>query len=146
MMENSKVPRDLAFRVARMATFLEIVVSRGTITMKQESTNRRRTSDNAIHGNVNEWWYDTCATIHVTYDRTIFKAFESSKEGHEKQMGSEKRSKAEGKGTIDLFFTSSKKVLLTNVLYVLEMSRNLVNGNLLGKPGIKVVIYSGKLI
>ena len=74
---------------------------------------------NAIHGKVSGWWYDTCATIHVTYDRSLFKTFLSSKEGHEIQMGNEKRSKVEGKGTIDLFFTSGKKVLLTNVLYVL---------------------------
>ena len=72
----------------------------------------------SIHGKVSGWWYDTCATIHVTYDRTLFKTFESSKEGHEIKMGNDKRSKVEGKGTIDLFFASAKKVLLTNFLYV----------------------------
>ena len=49
-------------------------------------------------------------------------------------------------GTIDLFYTSCKKVLLTNVLYVPKMSRNLVSGNLLGKPRIKVAIDYDKLI
>ncbi|CAD5164586.1 unnamed protein product, partial [Musa acuminata subsp. malaccensis] len=37
-------------------------------------------------------------------------------------------------------------VTLTNVLHVPDMSRNLVSGNLLGKPGIKSVFESGKLI
>ena len=48
--------------------------------------------------------------------------------------------------TIEVLFTFGKKVTLVNVLYVPEMSRNLVSGDLLGKPGIKVVFESGKLI
>ena len=47
---------------------------------------------------------------------------------------------------MDLFFTPGEKVLLANVLYVLDMSRNLVSGNLLSKLGIKAVFESGKLI
>ncbi|XP_062075176.1 uncharacterized protein LOC133779203 [Humulus lupulus] len=66
--------------------------------------------------------------------------------GHEIQMDNKKMSKIKGKGTIDWFFTSGMKVLLTNHLYVLEMSKNRVSGNFLGKQGIKVVIDSGKLI
>ena len=61
-------------------------------------------------------------------------------------MGNEGRSKVLGKGSVDLHFTSGKKITLINVLYVPDMNRNLVSGNLLGKPGIKSVFESKKLI
>ena len=30
-------------------------------------------------GKVQGWWYDTCATVHVTYDKSLFKTFEDAK-------------------------------------------------------------------
>ena len=47
---------------------------------------------------------------------------------------------------LNLPFTSGKKVTLTNVLCVVDMNRNLISGVLLGKPGIKSIFKSGKLI
>ncbi|RVW81286.1 Retrovirus-related Pol polyprotein from transposon TNT 1-94 [Vitis vinifera] len=99
-----------------------------------------------VQGKVQGWWYDTCATVHVTYDKSLFKTFENAKEDQEIQMGNEGRSKVLGKGTIEVVFTSGKKVTLINVLYVPDMNKNLVSGDLLGKPGIKAVFESGKLI
>lgn len=61
-------------------------------------------------------------------------------------MGNEERSKVLGKGTIEVAFTFGKRVTLINVLYVPDMNKNLVSGDLLGKPGIKAVFESGKLI
>lgn len=61
-------------------------------------------------------------------------------------MGNEGRSKVLGKGTIEVVFTSGKKITLINVLYVPYMNKNLVSGDLLGKSGIKAVFESGKLI
>ncbi|CAL9111731.1 unnamed protein product [Musa textilis] len=61
-------------------------------------------------------------------------------------MGNEVCSKVIGKGNVELIFISGKKVTLTNVLHILDMSRNLVSENLLGKPGIKYVFESRKLI
>ena len=99
-----------------------------------------------IQGKVPGWWYDTAATVHVSYDRSAFKTYEDVTDGQEVQMGNEVRSKVVGKGTVELVFTSGKKVILTNVLHVPDMRRNLVSGDLLGKPGIQVVFKSGKLI
>ncbi|RVW95711.1 Retrovirus-related Pol polyprotein from transposon TNT 1-94 [Vitis vinifera] len=99
-----------------------------------------------VQGKVQGWWYDTCATVHVTYDKSLFKTFEDAKGDQEVQMGNEGRSKVLGKGTIEVVFTSGKKVTLINVLYVPDMNKNLVSGDLLGKPGIKGVFESGKLI
>ena len=61
-------------------------------------------------------------------------------------MGNEGRSKVFGKGSVELLFTSGRKITLANVLHVPDMNRNLVSGDLLGKPGIKSVDESGKLI
>ncbi|KAI9177785.1 hypothetical protein LWI28_019255 [Acer negundo] len=101
---------------------------------------------NVVHGKVQDWWYDTCATIHVSYDRSLFKTYGEVMDEQEIQMGNEGRSKVVGKRSVDLVFTSRKKVTLTNVLHVPEMNRNVVSGDLLGKPGIKFVYEPGKLI
>lgn len=61
-------------------------------------------------------------------------------------MGNENRSKVHVKGSIELSFISGKKIMLVNVLHVPDMNRNLVSDDLLGKPGIKTVYESGKLI
>ncbi|TXG47924.1 hypothetical protein EZV62_027218 [Acer yangbiense] len=47
----------------------------------------------AIQGKVHGWWYDTCATVHVSYDKSLFKTFEEVGNGQEIQMGNEVRSK-----------------------------------------------------
>ncbi|RVW62250.1 Retrovirus-related Pol polyprotein from transposon TNT 1-94 [Vitis vinifera] len=99
-----------------------------------------------VQGKVQGWWYDTCATVHVTYDKSLFKTFEDANGDQEVQMGNKGRSKVLGKGTIEVVFTSGKKVTLINVLYVPDMNKNLVSRDLLGKLGIKAVFESGKLI
>ena len=101
---------------------------------------------NAINGKVSGWWYDTCATIHVSYDKSLFKNYSELSDGQEIQMGNEGRSKVFGKGSVELLFTSGGKITLANVLHVPDMNRNLVSGDLLGKPGIKSVYESRKLI
>ena len=29
----------------------------------------------AVNGKVLGWWYDTCATVHVSYDKALFKTY-----------------------------------------------------------------------
>ncbi|KAL5575402.1 hypothetical protein UlMin_017101 [Ulmus minor] len=45
---------------------------------------------NAIQGNIQGWWYDTCATVHISYDRSFFKTFDEL--GSTQEMGNENRS------------------------------------------------------
>ncbi|RVW59251.1 Retrovirus-related Pol polyprotein from transposon TNT 1-94 [Vitis vinifera] len=71
-----------------------------------------------VQGKVQGWWYDTCATVHVTYDKSLFKTFEDAKGDQEVQMGNEGKSKVLGKGTIEVVFTSGKKVTLTMLAHV----------------------------
>jgi hypothetical protein len=63
------------------------------------------------------------------------------------QMGNNDTVKVEGKGTVELQFTSGKKkLILINVLYVPVIRKNLVSSNLLYKKGVKAVIESDNLI
>ena len=101
--------------------------SEGKINSIQEEKIVATVSEiNAIKGKVPGWWYDTCATVHVSYDKSVFKTYHEMDGDQEIQMGNEVRSKVIGKGNVDLIFTSGKNVTLTNVLHVPDMNRNLV--------------------
>ena len=69
----------------------------------------------AVKGKVQGWWYDTCATVHVAYDRAAFKTYSEVNDGQAVQMGNEHRSQVVGIGNVDLNFTSGKTVTLANV-------------------------------
>ena len=93
-----------------------------------------------------DWWYDTGATIHVYNNKSHFKSLEDAMVGQQVKMGNNNTTKVEGKGTVELQFTSGKKLILINVLYVPEIRKNLVFANLLCKKGVTVVIESDNLI
>ncbi|KAG6529604.1 hypothetical protein ZIOFF_011813 [Zingiber officinale] len=77
---------------------------------------------NVVQGKVLGWWYDTCATVHVAYDKSLFKTYQEIEGMQGIQMGNEGHSK------------------------VVDMNRNLVSGELLNKAKIKAVYEYGKLI
>ncbi|CAL1413330.1 unnamed protein product [Linum trigynum] len=93
-----------------------------------------------------DWWYDSGATAHICNKRAMFKDYTESTEGHEVLLGDHRTIKVLGSGTVELFFTSGKKVVLTNVLHVPDVRKNLVSGFMLCKKGIKVVIESDRVI
>ncbi|KAL0451904.1 UNVERIFIED_CONTAM: hypothetical protein Slati_1168500 [Sesamum latifolium] len=94
----------------------------------------------------NDWWYDSGATIHVCNDKNLFKDYEIATEGQKVLMGNANTAAVLGKGSVEVHFTSGKKLLLTNVLHVPEIRKNLVSAALLCKKGLKAVIESDKLI
>jgi hypothetical protein len=51
-----------------------------------------------------------------------------------------------GKTSAELNFNSEKKLLLVNVLDVLDIRKNLVSANLLCKKGFKAILKSNKII
>jgi hypothetical protein len=55
-------------------------------------------------------------------------------------MGNNDSAKVQGKGVVEIQFTSGKKLILTNVFYVPTVRKNLVSTNLLCKKGLKAVI------
>lgn len=99
-----------------------------------------------IKGKVQGWRYDTCATVHVSYDKTTFKTYYEVIDGQDVQMGNEGRSVVVVMGTVELKFIYGNKVNLINVLHNLDMNKNLVSENILGKLGIKSIYELSKLI
>lgn len=93
-----------------------------------------------------DWWFDCGATVHVCNDKNQFKVYEDAAVGHEVLMGNHNKSKVFGTGTVDINFTSGKKLTLINVLHVPEIRKNLVSASLLCKKGLKTVLESDKLI
>ena len=61
-------------------------------------------------------------------------------------MGNNDVAKVHGKGSVELQFTSGKKLLLVNVLHVPDVRKNLMSANMLCKKGFKTVLESEKLI
>ena len=66
-------------------------------------------------------------------NKSHFKSLEVAMVGQQVQMGNNDTAKVEGKGIVELQFTSGKKLILINVLYVPEIRKNLVFANLLCK-------------
>ncbi|KAJ4977379.1 hypothetical protein NE237_002485 [Protea cynaroides] len=82
-----------------------------------------------------DWWYNSDATI-----------FEKVIEGYEVMMTNNDTTKVLGKGTVEISFILEKKLMLVNVLFILEIRKNLVSTNLLCKKGIKAVLEFDKII
>ena len=61
-------------------------------------------------------------------------------------MGNGNIAKVLGKGSMELQFTSGKKLILQTVLHVSKIRKNLVSVNLLAKRGPKAVIESDKIV
>ncbi|PKI57989.1 hypothetical protein CRG98_021620 [Punica granatum] len=100
---------------------------------------------NLIGSNPKEWWLDIGATRHVCSNRDLFTILESVT-GERIYMGNSTHSALEGQGKVVLKMTLGKELTLNNVLYVLEIRKNLVSGSLLNKHGFKMVFESDKVI
>ena len=83
----------------------------------------------------NDWWYDSGVIIHVCNNKNHFKDYKITADGQEVLMGNFNAAKVVGKGSVELNFTSGKKLLLLNVLHVPDMRKNLVSAYLLYKKG-----------
>ncbi|KAJ4956023.1 hypothetical protein NE237_012806 [Protea cynaroides] len=93
-----------------------------------------------------DWWYDFGATVHMCNDKSQFKTFEKVIEGYKVMMENNDTTRVLGKGTVEISFTSKKKLVLVNVLFVPEIRKNLISTNLLCKKGIKIILESDKVV
>ncbi|KAL0463234.1 UNVERIFIED_CONTAM: hypothetical protein Slati_0211000 [Sesamum latifolium] len=66
----------------------------------------------------NDWWYDSGATIHVCNDKNLFKIMRLQQKDKRFLW---KCKHGSSKGSVEVHFTSGKKLLLTNVLHVPEI-------------------------
>ena len=96
--------------------------------------------------NVKGWWIETGATRHICGDKNLFSKYKHMDDGEKLYMGNSSASNVEGKGNVLLKFTSGKVVILTNVLHVPEIRKNLVSGPILSKKGFKLVFEYDRFI
>ena len=59
----------------------------------------------------NDWWYDFGATINVCNNKNQFKTYEVVQDGQEVLMRNSNAAKVTGKGSVEMNFTSGKKLL-----------------------------------
>ncbi|GJR96163.1 retrovirus-related pol polyprotein from transposon TNT 1-94 [Tanacetum coccineum] len=96
--------------------------------------------------NVVDWWYDTGCTKHICNSRRMFVSYQKVNELEPMFMGNGTSSKIEGKGKVILKLTSGKDLVLSNVLHVPNITKNLISGPILSNKGFKLVIESDKLV
>ena len=101
---------------------------------------------NLVGSNPKELWIDTSVTRHVCSDKKMFFAFEPTKIRGKVYMGNSATFEIKGKGKVVLKMTFGKEVILTNVIYVLEICNNLVSSLLLNSHGFRMVFESNKFV
>nr|GEW21822.1 Pol polyprotein [Tanacetum cinerariifolium] len=92
------------------------------------------------------WWVDTGATRHVCANKCMFHSFRAVDNGEKLYMGNFATADIKGEGDVILKMTSKKELKLTNVLYVLEIRKNLLSGWLLNKFGFHLVFEFDKFV
>ena len=75
--------------------------------------------------------------MHICNDRNLFKNYEAVSNEEKVLMGNNDTANVHGKGTVELQFTSGKKLVLLNVFHVPDVRKNLVSASLLCKKGLK---------
>ena len=93
-----------------------------------------------------DWWLDSGATIHVCNNKALFKSYAEVDEPEEVLMGNHNAAKVLGKGSVELDFTSGKKLTLMNVFHVPDLKKNLISANLLCNKGFKIVLEAERVI
>jgi hypothetical protein len=127
------VEKDKVKELVVMVSNIQI----GMITKLNMTTNVVKISD---------WWLYSSAIVYICNNKAWFKTYEELKKAEEVLMGNHNFSKVLRKETIELYFTSEKKLSLINVFHVPEISKNLVPASLLSKKGFKIVLVSDKVI
>nr|GEX43550.1 Pol polyprotein [Tanacetum cinerariifolium] len=96
--------------------------------------------------NVVDWWLDTGATKHICNSRRMFVSYQKVNESEPMFMGNKTASKIEGKEKVTLKLTSIKDLVLSNVLHVLNITKNLISGPILNNKGFKLVFELDKFV
>jgi hypothetical protein len=119
---------------------------------KNNEKNSSATNDNLVAviseinmiEDVDSWWIDSGATRHVCKNKELFKTIDE--DGSVLYMGNASTVQVKGKGSVEIEFTSGKKLTLKDVFYVPEVRKNLISVPLLNKYGFKSVFEGDKFI
>nr|GEV82847.1 hypothetical protein [Tanacetum cinerariifolium] len=101
---------------------------------------------NLVGTNHGVWWIDTGTTRHVCTDKSMFHSFRALDNGQKLHMGNSATTDIKDEGDVVLKMTSEKELKLTNVLYVLEIRKNLMSGWLLNMFGFRLVFEFDKFV
>lgn len=101
---------------------------------------------NLVVSNPREWWVDTGVTRHVCSNSEWFRNFKVVDNGDKLFMGNSTTFDIQCVGKIVLKMTLGREMTLNDVLYVLEIRKNLVSGWLLNKHGFRLVFESDKFV
>ena len=73
---------------------------------------------NLVGGNTKEWWMDARASHHVCLEKKMFSTYNPMGNGGKIFMGNSSTSKIEGIGKVVLKVTTSRFLILKDVLYM----------------------------
>ncbi|GJW52129.1 pol polyprotein [Tanacetum coccineum] len=96
--------------------------------------------------NVVDWWLDTDATKDIYNSRKMFVSYQKVNESAPMFMGNGIASKIEGKGKVMLKLTFEKDIVLSNVLHVPNVTKNLISCLILSNKGLILVFKSDKFV
>nr|GEX73848.1 retrovirus-related Pol polyprotein from transposon TNT 1-94 [Tanacetum cinerariifolium] len=86
------------------------------------------------------------ATKQICNSRRMFVSYQKLNESEPMFMGNETALKIERKGKVILKLTSGKDLVLSNVLHVPNITKNLISGPILRNKGFKLVFESDKFV
>ncbi|XP_021717550.1 uncharacterized protein LOC110685346 [Chenopodium quinoa] len=92
------------------------------------------------------WWMDSGASRHVCKVKHWFKTFHKVGDGEELFMGNNSTIMVQGRGQVELMFSSGNSIILRDVLYAPSISRNLVSGPTLNRLGFRLVFEADRCI
>ncbi|XP_024963136.1 uncharacterized protein LOC112503306 [Cynara cardunculus var. scolymus] len=96
--------------------------------------------------NTMDRWFDTRATKHICNTKGSFATYQKVSDEELMSIGNTATAKVEGKGKMILKLTSRKDLVLTNVLHVPDIRKNLISGPMLSNKGFKIVFESNKFV
>ncbi|GJW51720.1 retrovirus-related pol polyprotein from transposon TNT 1-94 [Tanacetum coccineum] len=100
---------------------------------------------NLVGTNNSGWWIDTGETRHVCADKSMFHSFRSVDNGQKLYIGNSATADIKGERDVILKMTSKKELKLTNVLYVLEIRKNLVGYAMNGIFKLNVMVVKNEI-
>ncbi|GJW64228.1 pol polyprotein [Tanacetum coccineum] len=86
------------------------------------------------------------ATKHICNSRRMFVSYQKVNELEPMFMGNGPASKIEGKGKVILKLTSRKDLVLSNMLHVPNITKNLISSTIISNKGFKLVFKSEKFV
>ena len=101
---------------------------------------------NVVQDDVMSWWTDSRASRHVFKSKQWFKTLHVVLDRGNLDMRDDSSIKVQGKGQINLLFTSENILILRDIYFAPDISRNLVSGPILNRLGYKLVFEIDRCI